>query len=308
MKNVKSIIPQLLLLASAAFWGTSFIITKGLFLAEKEITPIIIITGRMLVATLFAMPLLMATGKMERIRNPKHLLFFLLLSFTEPFLYSICETTGTREVSGSLASIVIATIPLLIPFGMRLVYKEKLSIFAVIGIAISLGGIAIMSSGENNGNSNLVKGLILLSLAVLIAVIYTLILVRILGKYRPTTITAYQNLFALIYFLPILLVKDLHLLPSLSYSPQMLFSILFLGIFCSTVAYMCFNYGMNKMGATVGSAYNNIIPVFSLLFAVLLGQETLGWVKVLGMVVALAGLFVAQWQPPKKIKSHGSDK
>lgn len=299
MKNVKSIVPQLSLLASSVFWGTSFIITKALFLSEENITPTIIITGRMLVATLFTLPLLLATRKMERLQS-RHLLFFLLLSFTEPFLYSICETSGISEVSGSLASIIIATIPLLIPFGMRLVYKEKLRLVAVLGIAISLGGIAIMSSSESTEYNNLYKGLILLSSAVLIAVVYTLILVRVLGKYRPTTITAYQNLFALIYFTPILLIKDLDQLAHLSYSPQMLGYILFLGIGCSTVAYMCFNYGMSKMGATIGSAYNNIIPVFSLLFALLLGQETLDWYKVLGMVVAMAGLFIAQWQPKKK--------
>lgn len=299
MKNVKSIVPQLSLLASSVFWGTSFIITKALFLSEENITPTIIITGRMLVATLFTLPLLLATRKMERLQS-RHLLFFLLLSFTEPFLYSICETSGISEVSGSLASIIIATIPLLIPFGMRLVYKEKLRLVAVLGIAISLGGIAIMSSSESTEYNNLYKGLILLSSAVLIAVVYTLILVRVLGKYRPTTITAYQNLFALIYFTPILLIKDLDQLAHLSYSPQMLGYILFLGIGCSTLAYMCFNYGMSKMGATIGSAYNNIIPVFSLLFALLLGQETLDWYKVLGMVVAMAGLFIAQWQPKKK--------
>lgn len=293
-KNIFSrYLPQTLLVIASAFWGASFIFTKGLFLSEEAITPTIILTGRMLIASLFTLPLLALTHKLQPIKKG-HLRYFLILAFTEPFLYSICETGGVQFVSGSLASIIVATIPLFIPFGMALVYKERLKARAIIGVVLSLVGIALMSLDDSMSFSANPKGLILLSSAVVIAVVYTLILVKILNHYSPITITCYQNLIGFFYFLPLMLILDGSHLAQLSFSPRMWLMLGFLGIFCSTVAYMFFNYGMKHLGATAGSVYNNIIPVFSLLLALAIGQETISWMKVEGMVVVLIGLTIAQ--------------
>jgi len=281
------------MIVSSALWGASFIFTKGLFISERSITPTIILTGRMLIATVVTIPMLWVTGNLERIRK-EHIKYFLLLAFTEPFLYSLCETGGVQFVSGSLASIIIATIPLFVPFAMALVYKEKLRVSAVVGVMLSLVGIALMTLNDDFSFSASPKGLLLLACAVVIAVLYTLILVKVLDHYRPMTITCYQNLIGLVYFLPLMLVVDGDHLSSLTYSSSMWLPLAFLGIFCSTVAYMCYNYGMKRLGATAASVYNNIIPVFSLLLALAIGQETLSMLKVLGMSVVLVGLTVAQ--------------
>jgi len=297
MNLVKKYLPQTLLVIASAFWGASFIFTKELFLTEAAITPYIIITGRMLLATVVTIPFLLITHRLEPIKKG-HLKFFLLLALAEPFLYSICETNGVQRVSGSLASIVVATIPLFVPFAMAAVYKEKLRFNAVAGVVLSLAGIALMSMGDTSGagsdGQSRTAGLLFLSGAVIIAVFYTITLVKILPHYRPFTITAYQNLIALIYFIPLTLLLDAPKLPLLSYSPHMFFLLAFLGVFCSTVAYAFFNYGMRSLGATAGSVYNNIIPIFSLLLALAIGQEHLSALKVIGMVVVLAGLTLAQ--------------
>ncbi len=296
---MKKYLPQLLLVVSSAFWGASFIFTKDLFISEPAITPYIILTFRMFIASLFTIPFLALTHKLQRIQKG-HLRYFLLLAFAEPFLYSICETTGVKFVSGSLASIIVATIPLFIPFGMALVYKERLRFQTIFGVLLSLAGIALMSLDDNFSFSANPIGIALLAGAVVIAVVYTLILVKILNHYHPVTITSYQNLIGLVYFLPLMLLTDHDKLPLLSFSPHMLLYLAFLGIFCSTVAYMFFNYGMRSLGATAGSVYNNIIPVFSLLLALMIGQESFSIMKVVGMAVVLVGLTVAQRKGRKK--------
>ncbi len=286
-------LPQLLMIVSSAFWGASFIFTKGLFIEEGAITPSIILTGRMLIATVFTMPMLALTRRLEPIKKG-HLRYFLLLAFTEPFLYSICETGGVRYVSGSLASIIVATIPLFVPLAMSVVYKERIGKGTLFGIVLSLVGVALMSLDENFAFSASPLGLILLACAVFIAVVYTLLLVKVLNHYHPITITAYQNLIGLFYFLPMMLILDHEAIPMLSFSPSMWFKLGFLGLFCSTLAYMCFNYGMRKLGASRGTVYNNLIPVFSLMLALVIGQERFNWLQAVGMLVVLVGLTIAQ--------------
>ena len=295
----KSTVYPLLTLASI-IWGVSFIITKQLFLTESHITVFIIMTFRLFLATAVAIPSLLLLHKLEPIR-PGHLKWFLLLALCEPFIYSICETSGVQLVSGSMASIVVATIPLFVPFGMAIAFKQKIRPVTLIGIVLSLVGLSVMLlfGGQGNLDANPI-GLAWLFGAVLIAVVFTIMLVKLIDHYQPITITVYQNLFGLLYFIPVMLIADGSNLPLLSYSPRMILLLLILGVFCSTLAYIFYNIGVAKLGATSACIFTNVIPVFSLVAAILIGQEQLTWSKPIGIIIVVAGVILAQLPPRKK--------
>ena len=143
-------------------------------------------------------------------------------------------------------------------------------------------------------------GLAWLAGAVFIAVIFTILLVKLVGRYKPFTITAYQNLFGCLYFIPIMLLIDGSHLPQLSYTPQFFLLLLVLGVFCSTLAYVFYNIGVAQLGATAACIFTNVIPGFSLIAAILIGQEQLTWSKPIGMVIVVAGVVLAQIPPRSK--------
>ena len=119
---MKKTLTYILLTLSTAFWGISFIMTKELFNTEADMTVTILITFRLAIATLVFIPTLAMMGKLQRVRR-EDIKWFLLLALAEPFIYNLCETSGVQLVSGSLASVVVATIPLFVPFGMAIAYK-----------------------------------------------------------------------------------------------------------------------------------------------------------------------------------------
>ncbi len=287
-----------LLAFAAIVWGISFILTKELFVSEANITVLIILTFRLLLATAITIPTLLLFKKLEPIKK-SDLKWFLILAFLEPFIYSICETNGVKLVSGSMSSIIVATIPLFVPFGMAAAYKEKVRGVTLIGILMSLIGLSVMLflGGENKLDMN-PRGIAWLFGAVLTAVVFTIVLVKLVGRYKPFTITAYQNLFGCLYFIPLMLLIDGGNLPLLSYSPKMIGLLVVLGVFCSTVAYVFYNMGVEHLGATSACIFTNAIPVFSLIAAILIGQETLTWSKPVGIVIVIAGVVIAQI-PPK---------
>lgn len=298
LNNMKKSLVYTLLAFAAIVWGISFILTKELFATEEHITVFIILTFRLMLATAVTIPALLLFHKMERIKKGD-LKWFLLLAFCEPFIYSICETSGVQLVSGSMASIVVATIPLFVPFGMAVAFKEKIRLTTLVGIVLSLIGLSVMLllGGQGNLDAN-PKGLAWLFGAVLTAVFFTIALVKLVGRYRPFTITAYQNLFGCLYFIPFMLVFDGPHLPLLSYSVKMIALLLVLGVFCSTLAYVFYNIGVEHLGATAACIFTNAIPVFSLVAAILIGQEQLTWSKPIGIVIVLTGVVIAQL--PKK--------
>ncbi len=292
----KTLVYSLLALA-AIIWGVSFIITKQLFVTQPHITVLIILTFRLLLASITTIPVLLALKKLEPIQRGD-LKWFLLLALCEPFIYSICETSGVQLVSGSMASIVVATIPLFVPFGMAAAYKERVRPVTLCGIILSLIGLAVMLFfGGNGDGTNLDAnpvGLAWLAGAVFIAVVFTILLVKLVGRYKPFTITAYQNLFGCLYFIPFMLIADGSQLPLLDYSPQFFLLLLVLGVFCSTLAYVFYNIGVAELGATAACIFTNVIPGFSLIAAILIGQEQLTWSKPLGMVIVVGGVVLAQ--------------
>lgn len=284
----------ILLTISSILWGISFILTKELFATEEHITVPIILTFRLLLATVVTIPALLLFRKLEPI-GKGDLKWFLLLSLLEPFIYSICETSGIQLVSGSLAAITVATIPLFVPFGMAIAYKEGIRSITLVGILLSLIGLAVMLMSDSSNNLDATPiGLLWLAGAVLIAVFFTIVLVKLVGRYQPFTITAYQNLFGLLYFIPIMLIFDGESLPLLSYSPKMLTMLLMLGVLCSTIAYALYNVGIAQLGATAACVFNNSIPAFSLIAALIIGQETFSWNKPVGIIIVITGVVLVQ--------------
>ena len=291
MKENKIITIILLTLASV-FWGVSFILTKELFLTEEHMTVTILIAMRLAIATLVMVPLLLLTGKMRRIEK-RDIKWFLLLALCEPFIYHLCETSGVQLVSGSLASVVIATIPLFVPFGVWAAYRKRPRAAVVIGVTLSMIGVAVMLIG-GEGLRGTLKGMLFLTGAVAIAVVYTLLLVKVVDHYNPLVITTWQNIIGLAYFLPLMLCLDASHLPLLSYSPRMLGLLLILGICCSTLAYSFYNYGVRRLGAAEACIFNNTIPIFSLIAAISLGQESFSWFKLIGIAVVIIGVVISQ--------------
>ena len=294
MKPMRKSLVYLLLAFAAIVWGISFIMTKELFISEPAITVTIILTFRLLLASAVTIPTLLLFKNLEPIAKGD-LKWFLLLALCEPFIYSICETSGVQLVSSSMASIVVATIPLFVPFGMAAIYKEKIQPVTLLGIVLSLVGLGVMlfCGGEGNIDANPV-GLLWLAGAVAIAVVFTIVIVKLVGKYKPFTITAYQNLIGCLYFIPLMLVMDGGSLPLLSYSGKMWLLLLVLGLFCSTLAYVFYNVGIARLGATAACIFTNAIPLFSFLAALLIGQETFTWSKPVGIAIVLTGVILSQ--------------
>lgn len=295
---MKKTITYIVITLSVIFWGISFILTKELFLTEEHMTVTTLITLRLAIATAVMLPTLMLTRRLQRIRR-QDIKWFLLLAFCEPFIYHLCETSGVQLVSGSLASVVIATIPLFVPFGMWFAYRRRISPQLIIGVVLSLAGVGIMLVGGDELSGNL-KGMLFLSGAVAIAVVYTLLLVKVVDHYHPIVVTTWQNIIGLAYFLPMTLAFDGGALPLLSWSPKMLLIILVLGICCSTLAYAGYNYGVRTLGASEACIFNNAIPIFSLIAAVIIGQESFSWIKILGIVIVVSGVILAQIEPRRK--------
>lgn len=290
--NAKKILPYLLVTCAVGMWGVSFVLTKAIFNSDAHYTASIIVFFRLLFSVVIFVPILFVVKKVRKIQKGD-LKYFLGLALMEPFLYFLCENTGLQYISSGLASMIIGLIPVFVPFGMLIAYRERIAPMNIVGGLVSLLGIATMIMGSGASMGSELRGILLLFTAVFITVFYSLILNKIVDKYPPMTITVYQNVIGIVYFLPLLLFNIPNLL-AIHFTASAVGCIAALGVGCSTLSYVFFYYGIRRMGASSVFVFSNATPVFTMIFACAIGQESLTLLKVAGMVVAIAGVSIAQ--------------
>jgi drug/metabolite transporter (DMT)-like permease len=219
---------------------------------------------------------------------------FLTLALFEPFFYFLGESFGLTYVSATVCSVLISTIPVFATLGAWLIFKERLKVINYAGIVISFIGVIMFVLNSDGSISFNIKGLGLLTLAVLSAVGYSLTLSRLVGTYTPVYIVNVQNLIGAILFLPLFLIFDFKHFISTPFTFNMFKPIIELSIFASCGAFILFAYSVRNMGITRANVFSNIIPVFTALFSFILIGEKLTFQNVLGMAIVIAGLFMSQ--------------
>jgi drug/metabolite transporter (DMT)-like permease len=129
-------------------------------------------------------------------------------------------------------------------------------------------------------------------LAMVMAVGYTLTLKHLSKRFKPLFLTAFQALIGTLFFLPFLFLNSVTIPAVFPLSPSL--SVLYLGVAVSFGAYGLYNYGVSSIPASEAVLYINLIPVFAVILAYLLLNEKFGLSEVLGGMVILLGVWIAQ--------------
>jgi len=275
---------------SMVFWSLSFIWGKILL---DIYSPFTIITIRLIIASIFLTTLSLLLKKLQKIKKEDFKLFLILVLF-EPFMYFLGETFGLNLVSSTVASVIISTIPLFTPIAAFYVLKERLSWLNFIGIFISVIGVLLVIVQKDFSITASPKGLLLLFLAVIAAIGYTIFLKKLTVKYNAYTIISYQNILGAIYFLPFFLFFDLKEFMTIPFSLDAFIPLVELAVFASSFAFVLYTYGVTHLGVSKASIFTNFIPVFTIIFAYFLINEPITIQRVIGIIVVVSGVTLSQ--------------
>lgn len=272
------------------FWGMSFIWSKIVF---ETYSPITTIFFRLIISvvTIFLIIFIFRLNEQIKKKDLKH---FLLSAIFNPFLYFIGENFGLQQVSASLTSIIISTIPVLTPFIVFLFYKERITKLNVAGLILSFIGVLIIVFADNEQLIGNLTGIAFLFLAVISAIFYTIFVKRLTRTYKPITIIAWQNLFGVFLFLPLFLIFDLKDVVHTSPNSNTIFSLFMLGLLASSIAFIFFTYAIKNLGIIKTNLYTNLVPVFAFLFAFIALGEDITWFKMMGLLIVLLGIILSE--------------
>lgn len=271
------------------FWSLTFLWYK-----DVVYKPLTLVTLRLGISSILLFVVTLAIGKLVKVQRADYK-YFLLLAFFEPFLYFLGEAYGMTMVSSTLAAVIICTIPLFSPLGEFYLYKQRITLMNFFGIIVSvLGvGIVIFHNGFERVDANF-YGILLMLLAVFAALGYSLTLRKLTCKYNVFSIITYQNTLGTLFYIPLFLVFELNHFIVTGINFKLMLPIFALAIFGSTIAFLLFTYSVKHLGVTSANTFTNAIPVLTAIFAYLLRDEILTPIKMIGIAVVVAGLFLSQ--------------
>lgn len=294
MKN-RSYIVHLAGVIAMVFWGMSFVWSTQVY---QNLNPTATIFLRLVVATIFFTAILFTFRLNEKVKK-EHLGLFALAAMFEPFLYFIFEGYGLKNTSPVIGSAIIAMIPLVTPIAARIFLKERLTPMNIVGFIVSFVGVIVMLLNKDLEFTASPKGILFLSGAVLVAVGYSIALIKLTKLYKPLTITWVQNIIGMLYFAPMVLIMERFEPSNFANVGGYIVPLVCLGVFCSAVAYALWAFAFSILGASRANVYSNLIPVFTAIFSYLLAIEEMTAFKIIGILVVVIGLVLSQLKTKK---------
>ena len=286
----KAWLPTGAAILSMIFWSFSFVWIKIVYESYGPLTTILfrllISSGLMLIFTLLSQ-------KLQKMA-PGDLKMFFLMALFEPFLYFMGESYGLKYFSSTVASVIVATIPLFSPIAAWYFYKEKLSRINLIGLVITFFGVSLVVLDTSFNFTASPLGISLMFLAVMGAVGYASVLKGMSHRYNTFTIITYQNLIGSLLFIPFWLIFESKDFMQIPFDAKAFGAIIKLAIFASTFSFILFTYSVRNMGINKSNIFINIIPVFVAVFAYLILGDQLDFHQMVGIAIVISGLFLAQ--------------
>ncbi len=274
-------------------WGLNFIVIKDAF---NDIDPLTYNAVRFLVGV----PVLTAIALRDRsvVRvSRRDLGLIALATLCGPIGYQVFFVLGLDRTTSTNAALLVATMPawtavISIAVGLVMVSRRLM-----IGIAITLAGVALVVLGRGGASFSLSEGDLLGSGLVLLATIISAIgnilkkpLLDRLGGMRITLWTFWLTTLALsLLAAPGLLTLSADDLPVRSW-PNVLYSGLLAGVGGFTVM----NIGLRELGPTRAASYHNFTPIVAGLAGVLVLGDPVGLGLLVGGPLTLAGVIVVR--------------
>ncbi len=262
------------------FWSLAYVYTR---MALNHISSFSLGVLRYVVASLA----LLALAILLKIKPPlrKDIPWFVLAGLCGFGLYVIIFNIGTSYVTAATSSLVIATVPIITALLAAGLYREKLQPYQWFAVGIEFAGIVVLTLLRGSMSINI--GTIWLLVAALLVSCYNIIQRRLTKQYEALQSTTY-SIFAGTLFLLVLLpgaVDEVREAP-----PVVLWYILFLGIFCSAVAYVSWSKAL-KLAEKTSSVSNYIFftPLLTGLLGFVIAKEAVDAPIMIGGIVIILG-------------------
>lgn len=270
------------------FWGGTFVFTR---IAAQSMGPFTGAGLRYALALFFLIPLAYKQNRQVFKINLTHFPALFLSGFAGVFAYNFFFFKGLKTIPASRGALLAALSPTFVLILSSFLYKEKLSLRKIIGILISLFGVIVVISRGQFFKllSSIEMGDLFMLGCPITWAFYTLAGRAALKHHTPLQTTTWASISGLA-----LLAMFSFTEPIPAEIPMNVWvALAYLGIMGTVVAFVWYYDGIRAIGATHAAIFNNLVPVFAVVFSVFILKEKVSWYTWIGGLLVITGvLFV----------------
>ncbi|MBN2515579.1 MAG: DMT family transporter [Deltaproteobacteria bacterium] len=281
----------LLLLLTVLFWSGNFVMGRWIY---PEIPPVALAFWRWALALVILLPFTLREVYRQRdvIRqNLKMLALLALLSVTNfnIFLYVALNTSPVAN-----AALINSMIPIFIVILSWVGFRRGISLVQVIGIVLSLSGLVfIVLKGDLAALHavRFLRGDLWALSAALSWAIYTVLLRHYSVALSPVSFLTVIIIIGVVFIFPVYL-GELAAGARANFTPAAVGGICYLALFPSILSYLFWNRGIRTVGATRTGVFIHLLPVFSIILAMIFLGEPLKMFHVIGACLIFSGIYL----------------
>jgi len=292
---MKQYIADGMLLVTAIVWGSGFVITA---IALEYLTAYQVMAGRFLLASIILTVLFGSRLK----KASKSVIWKGVLLGTILYIAFALQTVGLQYTTPSKNAFLTAVNVIIVPLIAFAVYKRRIDGYEIIGSIIAIVGIGFLSL---QGSLTMNIGDVL-SLACAIAFAFDIFCTNLfVQKEDAITLTIIQFITAA--FLGVLVIVSQGDIPT-TLEKEAIYSIIYLAIFSTTLAYLFQNVANQYTSATKAAIILSTESFFGMVLSVIFLHEVLTSRMVIGAVMILLAILIAEVKPahPKKRMMNSS--
>lgn len=211
------------------------------------------------------------------------------------FLYGVTLAPSTDG-----AIITPGLVPIFTAILVRIVYGERLARRGVAGLGLGLAGLVLVVGPVVGGSAERLLGDVMFIGGALMWAIYTLISRRATLRLHPAHATLLATMAGTAMLLPLALAER-GWEPLLDASARSLWSIVYLGVIGTAVAFATFSEGVRRIGSARAAAFIVLVPVLGVVLSAWLLSDPITPLGVAGATLVLGGLWLiqtsARWTP-----------
>lgn len=281
----------LVLTLSALCFGGTWVAGK---LAVDAIPPMTVAAVRFSIASLLLWGWARLQGHTSHHLTLRDLPIILTLGATAVAMYNVLFLYGLRLAPASDGAIIVPGLaPVFTALLAWIVLRERVGAWAVAGFITAFVGLYLVMNPSGARSADRFLGDLLFVLGALCWGIYSVAGKTATARFTPVTATLYATVAGTLMLLPFAIAERgwdaLASAPLVSWA-----GVLYLGTFGTVFAFVLFYEGLKRIGAGRASAFAFLVPVIGVVTSVLLLDEKLTGITVLGGVLVLMGLWLVQ--------------
>jgi drug/metabolite transporter (DMT)-like permease len=284
----------LLFAAVSVVWGVPYFFIK--VAVDADVPPGFVAWARVALAALLLVPLARRRRALAGLSGRwRAVAAYAACEVVVPF---VLIAAGEQYISSSLAAILIASMPLLVALlSAGLAAADKPTRPRLAGLLIGFGGVVALLGVDVAGEPDELLGAVLVLLATLCYATATIVVNRRLADLDPLGPIAASLGAATVVLAPVALAAPPDGLPP----ADALWSLAVLGVVCTALGLVLFFRLVIEAGPSRASVITYVNPLVAVVLGVLVLDERLGVMSLVGLVAILGGSWLSTGGRPPRI-------